>query len=165
MAALHLSTYHPQATKPGQLLSFTCLVCNSCFFDTERHYFEHLGCHLKKFETVTCVFKGCEYKTNIYSTFHSHKSRKHNSHSVQDFKTYVFHECQGPTEVESGLNESENHCDSVLEEDLDSNKTFIKRLDLLLHIGPSDRIHYQLFLPPLLKMLLVDVGTFEPFIL
>lgn len=130
----HLSRYHPQATKPGQLLSFTCLVCNSSCFDTERIYFEHLGCHLKKFETVTCVFKDCEFKTNIYTTFHSHKSRKHNSYSVQDFKTSVFHEHQSPTEEENNIteSESENYCDSVLENDLDLNKTLIKRLGLLL---------------------------------
>ena len=83
----HLSRYHSHATKPGHILAFTCLVCNSFFFDSERQYFEHIGSHLKRFEPVPCVFKGCGYKTNIYTTFHSHKSRKHNPHSVEDFKT------------------------------------------------------------------------------
>lgn len=61
----HLSRWHPQTIRPGHLLSFTCIVCNSCSFENERHYFEHIGRHLKRFETVPCVFKGCDYKTNI----------------------------------------------------------------------------------------------------
>lgn len=78
------------------------------------------------------MFLKTEFKTNIYTTFHSHKSRKHSSHSVQDFKTSVFHEYQSPTEEENSINESENYCDTVLEKDLDLNKTLIKRLGLLL---------------------------------
>ncbi|XP_041843488.1 uncharacterized protein LOC121641437 [Melanotaenia boesemani] len=35
------------------------------------------------------MFKGCDYKSNIYSTFKSHKSRKHSSHSLVDFKEDV----------------------------------------------------------------------------
>ncbi|XP_037401910.1 uncharacterized protein LOC119265406 isoform X2 [Pygocentrus nattereri] len=128
----HLSRDHPQTTKPGQLLSFTCLVCNSCYFHTERQYFEHLGGHLKKFETVPCVFKECDYKTNIYTTFHSHKSRKHNPHSVEDFKTAVFRENHGQVLEESEVSECENYCDSVLEADEDLKKTIIKRLGLVL---------------------------------
>ena len=42
----------------------------------------HIRHHLKNNETVTCVFKGCEYKSNVYSTFNSHKSRKHSLHSL-----------------------------------------------------------------------------------
>lgn len=83
---IHLPRYYSHTTEPGQLLSFKCLVCNSHCFHTERHYFEHLGVHLNKFETVSCVFKDCDYKTNIYTTFHSHKSRKHSPHSLEDFK-------------------------------------------------------------------------------
>lgn len=90
----HLSRYHQQTANPGHLLSFTCLVCNSCCFHTERQYFEHLGGHLKKSETVPCVFRDCDYKTNIYTTYHSHKSRKHNPNSEGDFKASVFHEYQ-----------------------------------------------------------------------
>lgn len=46
---------------------------------------------MKKFEKVQCVFKDCDYSTNIYSTFASHKSRKHNPHSLEDFKDTVLH--------------------------------------------------------------------------
>lgn len=60
-----------------------------CFFDSEKHYFEHLGGHLRRFEVVACVFKNCNFSTNIYSTFATHRHRKHNSHSLEDFKTDV----------------------------------------------------------------------------
>ncbi len=90
----HLSRYHPQTIKPGQFLSFTCLVRDSCCLDTERQYYEHLGGHLRKFETVPCVFKGCTYKTNIYTTLLSQKGRKHTPHSLENLKTSVFHEYQ-----------------------------------------------------------------------
>lgn len=106
-------------------------MCNSCCFDTEKQYFEHLGGHLKKFETVPCVFKGCNYKTNVYTTFHSHKSRKHNPHSV-DFKTAVFHAYQSQTNDETNSVESEDYCDPFLGDGQDLNKTIIKRLGLLL---------------------------------
>lgn len=85
----HLSRHHTQTQQAGQIVSFSCLVCNSCSFNTERQYFKHLGTHLKKHETVNCVFKGCDYSTNIYSTFVSHKSRKHNPHCIEDLKNTV----------------------------------------------------------------------------
>lgn len=78
----HLSRQHSQKTKPGHLLSFTCIVCNSCGFDNEKHYFEHIGRHLKRFETVPCNFKGCDYKTNIYTTFHSHTQSSHTQNTI-----------------------------------------------------------------------------------
>ena len=76
----HLSRNHTQTRQSGQSVSFLCLVRNSSSFNTEKQYFEHLGTHLKKHKTVNCVFKDCYYSTNIYSTFASHKSRKHNPH-------------------------------------------------------------------------------------
>lgn len=32
------------------------------------------------------MFLGCTFKTNVYSTFHTHKNRKHNQHSLKDFQ-------------------------------------------------------------------------------
>lgn len=32
------------------------------------------------------MFGDCTFKTNIYATFHSHKNRKHNPHTLNDFK-------------------------------------------------------------------------------
>lgn len=37
----HLSRNHTQTQQSGQIVSFSCLVCNSCSFNTERQYFEH----------------------------------------------------------------------------------------------------------------------------
>lgn len=35
------------------------------------------------------MFKGCAFKTTIYNTFHTHKNRKHNPHTLNDFKAEV----------------------------------------------------------------------------
>lgn len=59
------------------------------FFNSEKQYFEHLNNHLRKFEVVACVFKNCNFSTNIYSTFATHRHRKHQSHTLEDFKTEV----------------------------------------------------------------------------
>ena len=71
------------------LLSFTCQCCSTSAISTERELFEHLGRYLKKIESVVCVFKNCNFNTNIHETFASHKSRKHTPHALQDFKDDV----------------------------------------------------------------------------
>lgn len=76
----HLSRYHPEdeARRPEVVVCFSCLICSSKH-PTKKEYFLHLGNHLRRHETVECVFTGCTFKTNIYATFFSHKSRKHRS--------------------------------------------------------------------------------------
>ena len=59
-------------------------------------YFEHIGRHLKKQETVTCVFENCHFKTNIHGTFASHRSRKHTPHSLDDSKAELLHRYVNP---------------------------------------------------------------------
>ena len=111
-----MSRNHTQTQTSGQIVSFSCLVCNLCSFNTERQYFEHLGTHLRKHETVNCVFKDCDYSTNIYSNFASHKSRKHNPHCIEDFKNTVFraHSSQASEVTEdSSLIESEGNSDET----------------------------------------------------
>ena len=85
----HLSRKHSHETqekvRSAESLSFACQSCTSAI-STEKEFFEHLGRHLKKHETVTCVFKNCNFSTNIYGTFASHRSRKHTPHTLQDFK-------------------------------------------------------------------------------
>lgn len=44
---------------------------------------------MRRFEKVICVFENCNFSTNIYSTFATHRRRKHTSHSLDDFKTEV----------------------------------------------------------------------------
>ena len=35
------------------------------------------------------MFLGCDFKTNVYCTFKSHKNRKHCNHTLADFKPGV----------------------------------------------------------------------------
>ncbi len=49
-------------------------------------FFHHIAQHLKNFETVTCVYVGCSYQTNVYGSFKTHKWRKHKSETMNDFK-------------------------------------------------------------------------------
>ena len=85
----HLTRQHVELVTQREVLSFRCQLCCSVFFYSEKQYFEHLGGHLRRFEVVACVFKNCNFSTNIYSTFATHRHRKHASHSLEDFKTEV----------------------------------------------------------------------------
>lgn len=73
--------YHSHKTqnslKTSTLSKFCCQLCTIQELTNEHEYFSHVNEHLRKHETVTCMFKGCEFKTNIYNTFHTHKYRKH----------------------------------------------------------------------------------------
>lgn len=87
----HLSKYHPsqQSSRKESFLQFRCHICNSQELFTETDYFQHIGKHLRKHETVSCMFTGCSYKTNIYGAFHTHKWRKHTPHTIQDLKAGI----------------------------------------------------------------------------
>lgn len=78
-----------QEKAESEIVSFHCQCCSVRTISTEKEYFVHLGRHLKKLETVSCVFKNCNFKTNIYGTFAAHRSRKHTPHSLDDFKEDV----------------------------------------------------------------------------
>ena len=87
----HLSRQHfheAQQSVRSETLSFTCQCCSSSAISTERELFEHLGRHLKKLESVVCVFKNCNFSTNIYGTF-PQKQKAHSSNTLQDFKDDV----------------------------------------------------------------------------
>lgn len=64
-------------------------MCACQELSNERDYFSHIDKHLQRHETVTCMFKGCLFTTNIYNTFLTHKNRKHNPHTLSDFKAEV----------------------------------------------------------------------------
>ncbi|KAL2089329.1 hypothetical protein ACEWY4_014017 [Coilia grayii] len=68
---------------------FCCQLCTTQEFTNEHEYFRHVNEHLRKHESVTCMFKGCEFNTNVYNTFHTHKYRKHKSYTLSDFKTEI----------------------------------------------------------------------------
>lgn len=57
-------------------------------FPMRENFFQHIFQHLKNEETVTCVFKDCAYKTNIYENFKSHKYRK-KSDTCNAFKSGI----------------------------------------------------------------------------
>lgn len=85
----HLSRYHQSGgTDSEEILFFQCRICKAQK-SSEKEYFQHLGHHLRSLETVGCVFDGCEFKTNVYGTFVTHKSRHHNPHSFRDFRADV----------------------------------------------------------------------------
>ncbi len=115
-----MSRDHRESLDSTQALSFRCLVCNSVSNHSEKQYFEHIRGHLKKYETVTCVFNNCEYRTNIYSTFASHKSRKHTPHSLEHFKPSILqnYTCQTPEDTEWTVDQS-NLCEPFVEEEQD----------------------------------------------
>ena len=91
--ALHinLSRVHANQSSQEQLESstFSCHLCTCSNLPTEKEYFAHISTHLKSNETVSCMFVGCSYKTNIYGTFNTHKNRKHTPHTFKDFKPSV----------------------------------------------------------------------------
>ncbi|XP_054871620.1 uncharacterized protein LOC129350115 [Amphiprion ocellaris] len=64
------------------------------------------------------MFEGCCFQTNIYGTFHSHKNRKHNPHTLKDFKPGVVTTTQvsqdSPDDPEE---DAQNQDDSVVEAD------------------------------------------------
>lgn len=87
----HLKRHHASCDvqTPADNFSFLCQHCASITFSTEAEFFTHLRHHLKKQETVDCVFNQCDFRTNVYGTFAAHKSRKHMPHCVTDFKPQV----------------------------------------------------------------------------
>ncbi|KAK0131259.1 Sterile alpha motif domain-containing protein 3 [Merluccius polli] len=92
----HLSRCHAAVAAPvavGVAYSFLCKVCSNPF-STEKDFFLHVGYHLRSLETVECPFEGCTFKTNIYGTFQTHRSRKHNPHSFSDFKVEILRKHQ-----------------------------------------------------------------------
>lgn len=56
-----------------------------------------------------CVFDGCEYKTNIYGTYATHRSRKHQSYSFDDLKTDVIVKLP----ISTSFQQNESHFSSV----------------------------------------------------
>ncbi|XP_028332484.1 uncharacterized protein LOC114481687 [Gouania willdenowi] len=114
----HLSRSHTNNLKHTEsFTTFTCQLCGCRELGSEYKYFVHIGHHLKNNETVTCVFKGCEYKTNVYSTFKSHKSRKHSLHSLADFKENVVQGICVAETGESSVSDKE-FCDDSLSDDV-----------------------------------------------
>lgn len=110
---IHLSRNHRETDQHSDIFAtFICQPCRCGELGTERDYFVHIFHHLKNNETVTCMFKGCGFKTNIYSTFKSHKSRKHSCYSLVDFKDDVVQGNISAGTDDLGVSNSEEICDN-----------------------------------------------------
>lgn len=118
----HLSRSHSNALEHSEKFTFSCQLCGFSELGTEHDYFVHVNNHLKNNETVNCMFKGCENKTNVYSTFKSHKSRKHSLHSFVEFKDGVVHGLPVTKTAEPGSPDNEECCDNS-QSDVDLNTT------------------------------------------
>lgn len=81
----HLSRSHNDSRRvdatEGACGFFTCPLCNFKQPFIEEILFGHLRSHLRSHEMVACPFKNCNYRTNSYSAFNAHKSRKHGGDS------------------------------------------------------------------------------------
>lgn len=70
-----------------------------------------------------CVFDGCEFKTNIYGTYATHRSQKHQSYSCDDLKADVIVKLPVSTSVQQ--NESHfSSLESIDDVELDSTVDF-----------------------------------------
>ncbi len=120
----HLSRNHENTLKHSDIFtSFSCHLCGCSELGTEHDYFVHIGHHLKNNETVTCMFKGCEYTSNVYSTFKSHKSRKHSLHTLRDFKHGVVQGTSVAETEEPGVSDSEEFSNESQSDDIDLDKS------------------------------------------
>lgn len=100
----HLSRNH-SSLESQQRHSFKCYICGNNQLSTEHVFFQHIHEHLRKYEVVPCMFNGCSFKTNIYSSFLSHKLRKHQSCTINDFKSGIVVTSLIPNPPDSDLNE------------------------------------------------------------
>lgn len=84
---VHQSRIHSTQVSNTQkeLCTFSCHLSNCKNLANDRDYFIHIDTHLRRNETVCCMFVGCSFKTNVYGTFKSNKSRHHTPHTVTDF--------------------------------------------------------------------------------
>lgn len=76
----HSDSHRVDATE-GARGCFICPLCNFTQPFSEGILFGHLRNHLRSHEMVPCPFKNCNHRTNSYSAFNAHKSRKHSGDS------------------------------------------------------------------------------------
>lgn len=72
---------------------------------------------MKNHESVSCMFAGCSYKTNIYGAFNTHKWRKHTPHTINDLKPGIV---GGPVVSPAVVESFERSTTEQLDEDLPS---------------------------------------------
>lgn len=128
-------------------LAFHCPLCDFKQPFVERDMFLHLRGHLKLKQTVPCPFRDCTFKTNVYSTYNSHKCREHQNASDYDVSVVVQNESndsqdsdieQNPTDL-SDENDSTSVAHSStdgLAEQLQYNlAAFFLKMQTILHVS------------------------------
>lgn len=103
----HLSRYHVNVSSDPstEVLTFTCVFCPGTLLSSSAEYFSHLKTHLKKYETVTCMYRGCSFQSNIYATFKSHTYRKHATCTPNDFKDGVVNVAKTSQQISEELDQ------------------------------------------------------------
>ncbi|XP_031177005.1 uncharacterized protein LOC116065609 [Sander lucioperca] len=150
---VHLSVWHCQSdigqtSKPTVV--FHCQLCESTEPCTEEEFFTHLRSHLKLKQKVLCPYDGCDFHSNVYSTFNAHKSRVHRGSATTHFKTGIVSNIEHQdqlTEVENDISsQDDTECEfeeSVgdiqdLESQLERNlAALFLKMQTILHISES----------------------------
>ncbi|KAF3845425.1 hypothetical protein F7725_008588 [Dissostichus mawsoni] len=103
----HLSRTHTaQLSSSAEQSRETALFkCPLCTFQQpfSESVFCHLRRHLKNHETVACPYRDCNYSTNVYSSFNSHKSRAHQASLTSDFQSAIVSE--DPQNLQASISE------------------------------------------------------------
>lgn len=119
---IHLSRFHSQITSGKEdVQTFNCQLCKFNDPCSENEFLLHLREHLKLMQKVQCPYLGCEFETNVYSTFNSHKHRLHNqeySTGSLQFKPGIAVQLCGTEENPSASSE-----DVTMEEEEDYEQT------------------------------------------
>lgn len=87
----HLARDHKQSVRLCAE-AFT-LNCDLCAFSETcgiTQFFTHLKTHLQNSESVKCPFQNCSFQLRVYSTFHAHKSKKHQHCGVKNLRTDIY---------------------------------------------------------------------------
>lgn len=92
---------------------------------------QHLGEHLKNHETVNCIFKSCSYKTNVYGSFRTHRSRNQKSSSVSNLKPEIAARVQPIHHSSDDSNADDSHEDVSEDELLPTTHTVLKTCPML----------------------------------
>lgn len=57
---------------------------------------------------MKCVFRDCNFNTNAYGTYASHRSRQHAAHSSSDFREQILHQYEDHSNITDDL--AQAHC-------------------------------------------------------
>uniref|UniRef100_A0AAQ5Y9B3 C2H2-type domain-containing protein n=1 Tax=Amphiprion ocellaris TaxID=80972 RepID=A0AAQ5Y9B3_AMPOC len=101
---------HSTFKSQENISTFICPICGCNQDSIPADFFKHIFGHLKNSETLTCVFRNCEYKTNVYERYRTHKYRKHSSNAC-DFKPGIVQIDENTEEFDGKLSDVESDID------------------------------------------------------